>query len=66
MFREKLECPRHGIRAVKAQEYPTGTWFKCRRCDFKRWVETQSFMVMASMVLIACYVKSWIVILGSW
>jgi hypothetical protein len=61
---EKLPCPQHGIRSVQAQRYSTGTWFKCRRCDFRRWVETQSFMVMASMVLIACYVKAWIVILG--
>ena len=61
---EKISCPTHGIRPVQVQRYPTGTWFKCRRCQFKRWVEEQSFMVMASMVLVACYVKAWIVILG--
>lgn len=60
---EKVPCPEHGTRPVKAQEYSTGTWFKCRRCEFRRWVENQSFMVMASMVLIACYVKAWTVIL---
>ena len=60
---DKIPCPSHGARAVKARSFTTGTWYQCRRCEFKRWVENQSFMVMASMVLAACYVKAWLVIL---
>ena len=63
MIEEKIPCPTHGIRQIRPQRYPTGTWFKCRLCSFRRWVENQSFTIMASMVLAACYVKAWILVL---
>jgi len=60
---EKPPCPRHGLKPVRAAKYRTGTWFKCSKGDFRRWVENQSFTIMASMILVAVYVKSWIIVL---
>lgn len=60
---EKPPCPRHGSKPVKGRRFRTGKWFTCTKGDFRRWVEDQSFTIMASFVLAAVYVKSWLVIL---
>ncbi len=55
MIEEKIPCPTHGIRQVRPQKYLTGTWFKCRRCSFRRWVENQSFTINAYTTLLGTW-----------
>ena len=59
----KIPCPVHGSRYIKVQHFNSqnmanGEWHRCRRCDFKRWLRLNSFIIAVSALSLGVYVQN--------
>ena len=66
---EKIPCPVHGVRTIRVQHYngpggsPRSEWHRCTRCEFKRWVSINLWIIIGSTVLVGAHVQNVLVYL---